>query len=175
MSDQVRKAWKHRPALNLTAVNQNDLIRLDFLVLPPKHPNPTVTTNIHLRRSCSFIDDVTIKHCVINSNGKAVLYWLLDAPKVIVTPQRSRVKTGETVKFTCIASGSPSPDLTWRKVNGSLPVSSTVQRGVLKIASVTQKDAGSYNCEAKNVEGSANRSGTLEIKGKVSKGSALWK
>ncbi|CAH3196881.1 unnamed protein product, partial [Porites evermanni] len=74
------------------------------------------------------------------------------------------VKTGETVQFTCIASGSPSPDLTWRKVNGSLPVSSTVQRGVLKIANVTQKDAGSYNCEAKNVEGSANRSGILGIK-----------
>ena len=77
----------------------------------------------------------------------------------MVTPQKSRVKTGETVQFTCIASSSPSPDLTWRKVNGSLPVSSTVQRGVLKIANVTQKDAGSYNCEAKNVEGSANRSG----------------
>ena len=88
----------------------------------------------------------------------------------MVSPQSSRVKTGETVQFTCIASGSPSPDLTWRKVNGSLPVSSTVQRGVLKIANVTQKDAGSYNCEAKNVEGSANRSGILEIKGKVSKG-----
>ena len=88
----------------------------------------------------------------------------------MVAPQKSRVKTGETVQFTCIASGSPSPDLTWRKVNGSLPVSSTVQRGVLKIANVTQKDAGSYNCEAKNVEGSAKRSGIFEIKGKVSKG-----
>ena len=74
MSEQVRKAWKHKPALNLTAVNQNDLIRLNFLELPPNHPNPAVTTNIHLQRSCSFIDDVTIKHCVINSNGKAVLY-----------------------------------------------------------------------------------------------------
>ena len=83
------------------------------------------------------------------------------------------MKTGETVQFTCIASGSPSPDLTWRKVNGSLPVSSTVQRGVLKIANVTQKDAESYNCEAKNVEGSANICGILEIKGKVSKGRLL--
>ena len=45
-----------------------------------------------------------------------------------------------------------------------------MQTGVLKIANVTQKDAESYNCEAKNVEGSANRSGILEIKGKVSKG-----
>ena len=45
-----------------------------------------------------------------------------------------------------------------------------MQRGVLKIANVTQKDAGSYNCEAKNVEGSAKRSGILEIKGKVLKG-----
>ena len=55
MSEQVRKAWKHKPALNLTAVNQNDLIRLNFLELPPNHPNPTVTTNIHLQRLCSFM------------------------------------------------------------------------------------------------------------------------
>ena len=45
-----------------------------------------------------------------------------------------------------------------------------MQTGVLKIANVTQKDAESYNCEAKNVEGSANRSGILEIKSKVSEG-----
>ena len=55
MSDHVRKAWKHKPALNLTAVNQNDLIRLNFLELPPNHPNPTVATNIHLQRLCSFM------------------------------------------------------------------------------------------------------------------------
>ncbi|CAH3185759.1 unnamed protein product [Porites lobata] len=100
----------------------------------------------------------------VGSVQSEVAIFVQEAPKVMVTPQSSRVKTGETVQFTCIASGSPSPDLTWRKVNGSLPVSSTVQRGVLKIANVTQKDAGSYNCEAKNVEGSANRSGILEIK-----------
>ena len=82
-----------------------------------------------------------------------------------MSAQKSRVKIGEQAEFTCIASGSPSPQLTWRKVNGALPVSSAVQGRVLRIANVTQEDAGIYVCEASNVEGSANGSGILEIKG----------
>jgi len=93
----------------------------------------------------------------------------LEAPKVTVTPQKSRVKIGEPAELTCIASGSPSPQLTWRKLNGSLPVNSTVRDGVLRIANVTQEDAGIYFCEASNVEGTAEGNGTLEIKVTVPK------
>ena len=87
----------------------------------------------------------------------------LEAPKVTVTPQKSRTKIGEPVELTCIASGSPSPQLTWRKLNGSLPVSSTVRDGVFSIANVTQQDAGIYFCEASNVEGTAVGNGTLDL------------
>ena len=89
----------------------------------------------------------------------------LEAPKVTVTPQKSRMKVGEPAELTCIASGSPSPQLTWLKMNGSLPVDSTVRDGVLRIANVTQEDAGIYFCQASNVEGTAEGNGTLEIKG----------
>ena len=82
-----------------------------------------------------------------------------------VTPQKSRVKLGETTEFTCIASGAPLPKLSWRKLNASVPVQATVSDGVLRIANVTHQDAGMYFCDASNVEGSAQGSATLEIKG----------
>lgn len=86
-----------------------------------------------------------------------------------VTPHKSRVKLGETEEFACIASGSPSPKLTWRKLNGSLPTNATVSGGVLRIVNVTHQDAGIYFCEASNIEGSAQGNATLEIKGTVRK------
>lgn len=75
------------------------------------------------------------------------------------------MKIGRPAELTCIASGSPSPQLTWWKLNGSLPVNSTVRDGELRLVNVTQEDAGIYFCEASNVEGTAVGNGTLEIKG----------
>lgn len=82
-------------------------------------------------------------------------------------PLKSRVKIGEPAEFTCLAGGSPSPDLSWRKLNGSLPAGSTMQGGVLRIANVTENGPGTYVCDATNVEGSANGSAVLEIKGSL--------
>ena len=42
-----------------------------------------------------------------------------------------------------------------------------MQRGLLRIAKVTQEDAGIYVCDASNVEGAANGTASLEIKGIV--------
>ena len=92
---------------------------------------------------------------------------LLESPKVTVTPYKSRVKIGEPAEFTCLASGSPSPDLSWRKLNGLLPAGSTEQGGVLRIVNVTENEPGTYVCDATNVEGSANSSAVLEIKGSL--------
>ncbi|XP_078373536.1 basement membrane-specific heparan sulfate proteoglycan core protein-like [Oculina patagonica] len=105
----------------------------------------------------------------VGSVQSQVAVFVQEAPKVTVTPRKSRIRIGEPAEFTCIASGSPSPKLTWRKLNGSLPVNGTVRGGVLSIANVTQEDAGIYFCEASNVEGSAKGNGTLDIKVTVPK------
>lgn len=93
------------------------------------------------------------------------LIFLLEAPKVTIIPQKSRIKIGESAKFTCITSGSPVPQLTWWKLNDSLPTSSTVHGAVMKIRNATEKDAGIYVCSALNDEGSANGRALLEMKG----------
>ena len=107
---------------------------------------------------------------MIGRTTSNILFFVIvvEAPKVTVTPQESRVKVGEPAEFTCIASGSPSPRLTWRKLNGSLRVTRKLQHGLLQIANVSQEDAGTYVCQAENIEGSAEGSAVLKIKGSVS-------
>ena len=103
--------------------------------------------------------------CSLKSKAIISCFILLEAPKVTIIPQKSRIKIGESAKFTCITSGFPVPQLTWWKLNDSLPTSSTVHGGVMKITNATEKDAGMYVCSALNDEGSANGRALLEMKG----------
>ena len=82
-----------------------------------------------------------------------------------VVPSKSLTRIGESAEFTCIASGSPVPEITWRKLDGSLPKGSSLQGGVLTITNVTENDAGIYVCNALNIEGTENGSTILEMKG----------
>ncbi|XP_068699347.1 basement membrane-specific heparan sulfate proteoglycan core protein-like isoform X3 [Montipora foliosa] len=100
----------------------------------------------------------------VGSVHSQIVIIVQEAPKITVIPQKSQIKIGESTEFTCIASGSPVPDLTWRKLNGSLPANSTVQGGVLTITNVTKNDAGLYECSALNIEGSTKQSSLLEVK-----------
>jgi len=94
-----------------------------------------------------------------------IVILVQEAPKVTIIPQKSRIKIGESAKFTCITSGFPVPQLTWSKLNDSLPTSSTVHGRVMKITNATEKDAGIYVCSALNDEGSTNGRALLDMKG----------
>ncbi|PFX26969.1 basement membrane-specific heparan sulfate proteoglycan core protein-like isoform X2 [Stylophora pistillata] len=117
--------------------------------------------NAQLYHGGPYVCNITNR---VGSVRSQIVVLVQEAPKVTVTPQKSRVKLGETTEFTCIASGAPLPKLSWRKLNASVPVQATVSDGVLRIANVTHQDAGMYFCDASNVEGSAQGSATLEIK-----------
>ncbi|XP_074625452.1 basement membrane-specific heparan sulfate proteoglycan core protein-like isoform X6 [Acropora palmata] len=93
-----------------------------------------------------------------------IVILVQEAPKVTIIPQKSRIKIGESAKFTCITSGFPVPQLTWSKLNDSLPTSSTVHGRVMKITNATEKDAGIYVCSALNDEGSTNGRALLDMK-----------
>jgi len=90
---------------------------------------------------------------------------LLDAPQVTITPQVRKVKLGETTHFNCIASGSPTPEVSWHRLNGSLPVHHTTKVGQLVIYNIKQDDVGIYICRASNMEGIAESSATIALKG----------
>ncbi|XP_068097689.1 basement membrane-specific heparan sulfate proteoglycan core protein isoform X2 [Hyperolius riggenbachi] len=81
-------------------------------------------------------------------------------PQVITPPEESIVASrGETVRFTCVAIGIPTPIITWRLNWGHIPTSNRVTmssengHGTLIIRDVKEADQGAYTCEAINAKG----------------------
>ncbi|XP_077167850.1 basement membrane-specific heparan sulfate proteoglycan core protein isoform X5 [Paroedura picta] len=81
-------------------------------------------------------------------------------PQVITPPEESiQAAPGETVRFTCVAIGVPTPIITWRLNWGHIPPSRRVSitsekgRGTLVIQDVKEADQGAYTCEAINARG----------------------
>uniref|UniRef100_A0A7M4G0T5 Basement membrane-specific heparan sulfate proteoglycan core protein n=1 Tax=Crocodylus porosus TaxID=8502 RepID=A0A7M4G0T5_CROPO len=81
-------------------------------------------------------------------------------PQVITPPEESiQAFPGQTVRFTCVAIGVPTPIITWRLNWGHIPagrrvsISSEKGRGTLIIRDVKEADQGAYTCEAINARG----------------------
>ncbi|KAG7472084.1 hypothetical protein MATL_G00104850 [Megalops atlanticus] len=83
------------------------------------------------------------------------------APPTVTSPPEESIMAarGETVTFTCVAIGVPTPIITWRLNWGHIPASSRISmrtengRGVLTIRDVKEGDQGAYTCEAINAKG----------------------
>ncbi|XP_066058873.1 basement membrane-specific heparan sulfate proteoglycan core protein isoform X2 [Chamaea fasciata] len=81
-------------------------------------------------------------------------------PQVVTLPRESvRAVPGQTVTFTCVATGVPTPIVTWRLNWGHTPSSHRVSivseagQGTLTIRDVKEADQGAYTCEAINTLG----------------------
>lgn len=74
------------------------------------------------------------------------------SPKFIVSP-KSHISavTGSNVTFECSAIGSPTPNITWKKVDGHLPKWRHIQYGGnLMLPNIRRGDEGIYICSASN-------------------------
>uniref|UniRef100_A0A673TTJ8 Heparan sulfate proteoglycan 2 n=1 Tax=Suricata suricatta TaxID=37032 RepID=A0A673TTJ8_SURSU len=81
-------------------------------------------------------------------------------PKVVTPPQESiQASRGQTVTFTCVAIGVPTPVINWRLNWGHIPshprvtVTSEGGQSTLTIRDVKEADQGAYTCEAMNAQG----------------------
>ncbi|XP_067328852.1 basement membrane-specific heparan sulfate proteoglycan core protein isoform X3 [Anolis sagrei] len=91
---------------------------------------------------------------VRNSAGQHVARAFLQVhsatvPQVQVSPERTEVQEGSTVRLYCRAAGSPAATITWEKQGGSLPPQSRAERtdiATLVIPSITVADGGVYLC-----------------------------
>lgn len=93
----------------------------------------------------------------------AVLVVQTPVSFLVVPLSTIRAELGETLKLNCVASGVPSPKVTWSRVHG-LPESSKVgSNGSLIIPQLKKGDDGQYVCTATNVVGKKSHSVSVEL------------
>ena len=85
---------------------------------------------------------------------------------------------GDTVFFTCQATGGPVPTISWyfngaQLADGAIhtisetSVNTTTINSILTIMSVQSSDVGTYTCNATNVVSSDTSSGVLTVNGEL--------
>ena len=92
------------------------------------------------------------------------------SPQIIEPPINQSVTEGNSVNFSCRASGVPTPTLVWVFNNADLPsgINQFNHEGesFLEFLSVTKGMEGTYKCKAKNKANTSISFATLRVYGK---------
>ena len=94
----------------------------------------------------------------------------ISAPKVTISPaSQLTVKESNTAALSCSASGNPAPQLSWIRVDGSLPSNRIKVKsdGLMQIDDVRLEDAGKYKCMARNILGKDENTANLVVQSKL--------
>ena len=93
----------------------------------------------------------------------------ISAPSLLQRPAKKTTNESQTAIFKCTVDGNPLPQVTWSKLNSSLPVGRHVVQssGALIVKDVRPDDEGVYSCTAKNLLGSVNASANLIVQCKL--------
>ena len=96
----------------------------------------------------------------------SLVVW--SAPKFTTKPpQTVRQAPGEDLSLNCSAVGDPSPGISWKRSKGAWEEERMkVDRGTLKISSLSEADSGTYICEAKVPYYTIEARTELVVKGK---------
>ena len=93
----------------------------------------------------------------------------ISAPSLLQRPDKKTTNESQTAIFKCTVDGNPFPQVTWSKLNSSLPVGRHVVQssGALILKDVRPGDKGVYTCTAENLLGSVNASAKLVVQCKL--------
>lgn len=99
---------------------------------------------------------------------KVVVLVLQSAPVFKVEPQDVTVRFGDVVVLQCQATGEPAPTVEWMRAGQPLEASGrlrTLLDGSLWLEQAEARDAGTYECVAHNILGSAIARAVLAVRG----------
>ena len=81
---------------------------------------------------------------------------LTDQPSITsVTPLTKQSWIGQRVQLKCVADGSPTPSITWKKTDGTELKNVTSTENTVDAQMKSDQDFGNYSCDASNVVGAA--------------------
>lgn len=87
-----------------------------------------------------------------------LIFFVSDAPSLILTPADKTVIESENVTFYCNATGNPNPNIKWIK-DGK-----TVELGDMLVIEANRNRSGKYLCLAENgLNATVNASANLEV------------
>jgi len=93
----------------------------------------------------------------------------ISAPSLLQSPAGTTVNESQRAILKCTADGNPPPQVTWSKLNSSLPVGrhAVESSGALVVKDVRPGDDGVYSCRAENLLGSINATAKLTVQCKL--------
>ena len=94
----------------------------------------------------------------------------ISVPKVTISPvSQLTINESNTAVFLCSVSGNPAANVTWTKLNGSLPSDRVraTSDGLLEIKEVRLRDAGKYKCIARNLLGNDEKVADLIVQSRL--------
>ncbi|XP_077397825.1 cell adhesion molecule-related/down-regulated by oncogenes isoform X1 [Festucalex cinctus] len=146
-------------------------------------PGPSLR---HLRDNLEFVsvttDDIGVYVCAAESERGTVMSAnytvnVLEPAFILEGLVDLQHKSpGSTARFSCVATGNPTPNVTW--LFNAEPVAAShrvrISEGQLIIADVAPQDQGVYQCLLDNGIGSAQSSGMLRVQSELNPDVDVW-
>ena len=88
-------------------------------------------------------------------------------PSLLQRPVETTVNESQTAILKCVADGNPTPQVTWSKLNSSLPIGRHVTTSnAMIVKDVRPEDHGVYRCRAENLLGNISATAKLTVQSK---------
>ncbi|XP_068997552.1 basement membrane-specific heparan sulfate proteoglycan core protein isoform X4 [Embiotoca jacksoni] len=103
----------------------------------------------------------------VGSVQSQVVLNVQSLPQIAALPETKEVTVGSDAVLPCVASGYPTPEIKWSKLEGELPPKCFQEVDALTVPGVTHDDSGTYVCTASNKQGKVEAFTTLQVHERV--------